>query len=115
MGPMQIYSKVTKGILKGPFPPKVRGACEDLVKGLCKKEPTERLPMKKGGIHNIQKHTWYTGFDWKAMSSHTLAPPYVPQVKSKKDIANFSARKEDMPPQVKYVDDGSGWDKEFAT
>jgi len=113
--PMQIYSKVTKGINKINFPAKCKGNCEDLVKNLCKKEPTDRLPMKKGGIANVQKHKWFAGFDWAAMQTRTLEAPYKPKVKSKKDIANFSARKEDMPPQMKYKDDGSGWDKDFAT
>jgi cGMP-dependent protein kinase len=113
--PMQIYSKVTKGINKVPFPAKLKGNCEDLVKCLCKKEPSDRLPMKKGGIENIKNHAWFAGFDWNAMFSQSLEAPYKPKVKSKKDIANFSARKEDMPPQVKYKDDGSGWDKDFAT
>mmetsp|Transcript_37562 Transcript_37562/g.60197 ORF Transcript_37562/g.60197 Transcript_37562/m.60197 type:complete len:782 (+) Transcript_37562:65-2410(+) len=112
--PMQIYSKVTKGINKVSFPPKIKGPCEDLVKSLCKKEPSDRLPMKKGGIENIQKHAWYKNFDWAAMRE-CKDPPYLPKVKSKKDIANFSARKEDMPPQIKYKDPGTGWDKDFAT
>jgi hypothetical protein len=86
-----------------------------LVKSLCKKEPTERIAMKKGGTENIKKHAWYAGHDWAAMKQMKVEPPYKPKVKSKKDIANFSARKEDMPPQVKYKDDGSGWDKDFAT
>lgn len=113
--PMQIYSKVTKGILKVAFPPKLKGACEDLVKNLCAKDPSERLPVKKGGIENIKKHAWYSGFDWDAMRDGTLEAPYKPIVKSKKDIKNFNARKEDMPPQVRYKDDGTGWDKDFAT
>jgi serine/threonine protein kinase len=113
--PMQIYAKVTKGIQKVAFPPKLKGSCEDLVKSLCTKDATERLPMKKGGIENIKKHAWYNGFDWAKMYSLQEPPPYVPKVKSKKDGANFSARKEDMPPQMKYKDDGTGWDKEFAT
>jgi serine/threonine protein kinase len=113
--PMQIYQKVTKGINKVSFPPKVKGPCEDLVKGLCKKEPSERIPMKKGGIDNIMKHAWYKGFDWPSMKSHSMDKPYAPKVKGPKDIANFSARKEDMPPQIKYKDDGTGWDKDFAT
>merc|ERR1719389_382278 len=107
--PMQIYSKVTKGILKVAFPPKLKGACEDLVKNLCAKDPSERLPVKKGGIENIKKHAWYSGFDWDAMRDGTLEAPYKPIVKSKKDIKNFNARKEDMPPQVRYKDDGTGW------
>merc|ERR1712232_608208 len=113
--PMQIYSKVTKGINKVSFPPKLKGPVEDLIKSLCKKEPSERLPMKKGGIENIKKHKWYGEFSWQGMKDLTMEPPYKPQVKNKKDIANFNARKEDMPPQVPYKDDKSGWDKDFAT
>merc|ERR1712113_559236 len=113
--PMQIYQKVTKGINRVAFPAKCKGLVEDLIKALCKKEPSERLPMKKGGIENIKKHKWYSDFHWKEMESLTLDPPYKPAVKNKKDIANFSARKEDMPPQVPYKDDKSGWDRDFAT
>lgn len=113
--PMQIYSKVTKGINKVSFPSKLKGPCESLVKNLCSSNPTERLPMKKGGIENIKNHQWFNEFDWVGMKNLTLEPPYKPKVKSRKDIANFAARKEDMPPQVKYNDDGSGWDADFAT
>mmetsp|Transcript_131755 Transcript_131755/g.421716 ORF Transcript_131755/g.421716 Transcript_131755/m.421716 type:complete len:768 (+) Transcript_131755:48-2351(+) len=113
--PMLIYQKVVKGINKVNFPKKCKGPLEDLIKGLCRAEPSERLPMKKGGIANLQEHAWYQGFDWQAMQNLTMLAPYVPTVKSKKDIANFSARKEDMPPHVLYKDNGSGWDKDFAT
>lgn len=41
--------------------------------------------------------------------------PYKPQVSNKKDMANFSAKKEDMPPSIPYKDNGSGWDDDFAT
>jgi len=113
--PMQVYQKVTKGIGKVSFPPKCKGAAEDIIKSLCKKEPSERLAMKKGGTNNIKKHAFYKDFDWQAFENLRMDPPYKPQVKNTKDIANFSARKEDMPPHVVYKDDGSGWDKEFAT
>ncbi|CAE7222535.1 egl-4 [Symbiodinium sp. CCMP2456] len=113
--PMQIYQKVTKGINKVTFPPKCKGAAEDLVRSLCKKDPSERLPMKKGGVANLKKHTFFKGFDWQAFEKQSMEPPYKPQVKNKKDIGNFHARKDDLPPQVPYKDDGSGWDKDFAT
>jgi len=113
--PMQIYQKVTKGINRVAFPAKCKGPCEDFIKNLCKKEPSERLPMRKGGSDNIKNHRWYQDFNWQTMSGLTMDPPYKPAVKGKKDIANFSARKEDMPPQVPYKDDKSGWDKDFAT
>merc|ERR1712151_975408 len=41
--PMQIYSKVIKGLLK--------------------KEPSERLPMRPNGIQNLRDHKWFSGFD----------------------------------------------------
>merc|ERR1719277_1299237 len=113
--PMQIYSKVMKGINKVPFPAKCQGAPETLIKGLLHREPSERLPMKLNGTKNLKECKWYQGFDWAAMATLELDPPYKPTVKSKTDIANFSARKEDMPRHVDYKDDGSGWDKDFAS
>jgi len=113
--PMQTYNKVTKGINRVVFPSKLRGNGEDLVKGLCRKDPSQRLPMQKGGIENLRQHAWYKGFDWIAMKDLTLKAPYKPVVKGKKDIANFSVNNGDMPPQIAYTDDGSGWDADFAT
>merc|ERR1719507_1538686 len=51
--PMQIYSKVMKGINKIPFTAKCQGNVEALIKGLLKKEPSQRLPMKAGGTKNM--------------------------------------------------------------
>mmetsp|Transcript_163979 Transcript_163979/g.521323 ORF Transcript_163979/g.521323 Transcript_163979/m.521323 type:complete len:347 (+) Transcript_163979:1358-2398(+) len=113
--PMQIYQKVVRGINRVTFPAKVKPSCVNLIKSLCKAEPSQRLPMTKGGIQNIMDHAWYEGFDWDAMRNMTMQVPYQPQVRNNKDVANFSARKEDMPPQIPYKDDHSGWDKDFAT
>jgi len=113
--PMQIYSKVIKGINKVSMPQKCQGSVAELIKALLKNDPSERLPCLTGGIKNVKNHSWFDSFDWEAMENTTLEPPYKPVVKSKKDLANFSARKEDMPTQLHYTDDGSGWDKGFAT
>jgi len=71
--------------------------------------------MRPGGISNVKSHKWFVGFDWDAMKNLTADPPYKPVVKSKKDLANFSARKEDMPKQLFYHDPGTGWDQDFAS
>eukprot|EP00928_Gymnodinium_smaydae_P026769 TRINITY_DN2091_c0_g2_i1.p1 TRINITY_DN2091_c0_g2~~TRINITY_DN2091_c0_g2_i1.p1 ORF type:complete len:783 (+),score=222.21 TRINITY_DN2091_c0_g2_i1:297-2351(+) len=113
--PMQIYQKVTKGINKAPFPKACKGKAESLIKGLCHANPAERLPMKKGETDNVKKHEFFGGFDWDAMFNLKLDPPYKPTVKSKKDAANFTARAEDMPPQIPYKDPKNGWDADFAT
>lgn len=113
--PMQVYSKVMKGIHRVPFPKKCQGTAEILIKSLLKKEPSERLPMRPGGVKNVKESEWYKDFDWAAHLDGTMTAPYVPVVKSKTDIANFCARKEDMPKFLEYTDDGSGWDRDFAT
>jgi len=114
--PMQIYSKVQKGIGKVTFPKKLKDCkVEGLIKALCCANPSDRLPCKKGGVENIKKHEWYRGFDWEKMWNGTEPPPYKPNVKDPKDKSNFNARKEDMPPQVPYKDPKNGWDKDFAT
>jgi len=113
--PMQIYAKVTKGIGKVTFPTKCQGTVGMLIRSLLKSEPSERLPMRPGGVQNLKSHAWFEGFKWEDMQSGKLAPPYKPVVKSKKDLANFSARPEDRPRQIEYTDPGTGWDKNFAT
>jgi CRP-like cAMP-binding protein len=115
--PMQIYSKVMKGINKVQMPLKCQGDCGNLIKALLKSEPGERLPLKPGGTKNIMEHKWFTSskFDWEKMKALELPVPYKPTVKSKTDISNFAARKEDIPRQVPYTDNGTGWDAKFAT
>lgn len=113
--PVETYSKVMKGIGKVKMPPKCQGAIGDLIKGLLRKEPSERLPMRPGAIQNVKDHKWYVGFNWEGMESQKLDPPYKPIVKSKKDMTNFVARKDDMPNQIEYEDDESEWDQDFAT
>lgn len=54
-------------------------------------------------------------FDWDALSARTMAPPYVPRVKGASDLSNFDQPNLcDGPPQLKYVDPRTGWDKDFA-
>lgn len=112
---MQVYQNVRKGIDRVLFPKTCKGPVEDLIKNLCHQTPTERLPMRKGETKNIKNHLWYKGFQWASLQDGSMQPPYAPKVKSKKDLANFSASQDDMPPQVPYKPDKSGWDKDFAT
>eukprot|EP00434_Breviolum_minutum_P026111 symbB.v1.2.023087.t1/scaffold2089.1/size89944/2 len=113
--PMQIYAKVLKGINAVKFPPQLSPQCVDIIKAICQKEPADRLPMLTGGSKNIKTHAWYKGFNWDKFQDFTLEAPFLPKVKSKKDLANFSVHPDEMPRFIEYVDDGSGWDKDFAT
>mmetsp|Transcript_24799 Transcript_24799/g.67719 ORF Transcript_24799/g.67719 Transcript_24799/m.67719 type:complete len:352 (-) Transcript_24799:219-1274(-) len=110
---IHIFRKVTRGMEFVNFPP--RGDWPSLVKGLCKQDPSERLPMRKDGSKTVEEHPWFKngGFDWKALDARTMAAPYVPQVKSANDLANFEAHQEDAPPEIPYSDPGNGWDNGF--
>eukprot|EP00927_Polykrikos_kofoidii_P028220 TRINITY_DN24670_c0_g1_i1.p1 TRINITY_DN24670_c0_g1~~TRINITY_DN24670_c0_g1_i1.p1 ORF type:complete len:750 (-),score=152.43 TRINITY_DN24670_c0_g1_i1:197-2446(-) len=113
--PIMIYQNVTKGINKVTFPKQCRGAAEDFIKGLCHASSAERLPMRKGGIGNVKTHAWFAGFSWPSLESCKMTAPFVPVVKSKKDLANFCVSKDDLPPTIPYKPDKSNWDKNFAT
>jgi len=96
------------------LPKKCQGPAGHLVKGLLRKEASERLPMRSGGVSNLKNHEWYSKFDWAALEKEEMKPPFKPNVKSETDLGNFSARSEDKPKQVTYQDDGTGWDLAFA-
>jgi len=113
--PQKTMGLIQKGITTVKFPAVLKTGGEDFVKKLCGKDPSKRLGFKKGGMTNVQKHIWFKGFDWDTMLDGSMEPPYKPVVKSKTDLKNFSANVADKPPQIPYKDDGSGWDKEFAT
>mmetsp|Transcript_55893 Transcript_55893/g.126082 ORF Transcript_55893/g.126082 Transcript_55893/m.126082 type:complete len:824 (-) Transcript_55893:149-2620(-) len=110
---MAMYGKVLRGINHVFFPPKAEGITEDLVKNILKTDPSERLPMRRGGIQNVKSHAWYKGFNWDGLVDGTLKPPHVPAVKSKTDLRNFCHVKATKANWIEWTDDGSGWDKEF--
>lgn len=113
--PMHVYANVMAGIDKVRFPMQCQGYAKELVMELLKSDPSERLTVRSGGVTNLKAHQWYSGFDWKALEQLTLVPPLVPHVQDPKDVSNFYANERDIPTPVPYIDDGSGWDDDFAT
>jgi len=113
--PMDIFRNVKKGIDKVTNYGKCSEPLKDFIKGMCSSTPSARPPMRKGGVKNLKAHKWFAPFDWESLETLRMQPPYIPQIGNKKDTSNFEARENDLPPQLPYVDDGSGWDKSFAT
>ncbi|XP_065072407.1 cGMP-dependent protein kinase 1-like isoform X2 [Rhopilema esculentum] len=108
--PMKTYNIILKGIDMVEFPRKITRNAHNLIKKLCKDNPSERLGYQKNGLKDIQKHKWFDGFNWEGHRNHKLAPPIIPKVKSQTDASNFDdyPKEDDIPP-----DDLSGWDKDF--
>eukprot|EP00928_Gymnodinium_smaydae_P069712 TRINITY_DN5336_c0_g6_i1.p1 TRINITY_DN5336_c0_g6~~TRINITY_DN5336_c0_g6_i1.p1 ORF type:complete len:785 (+),score=123.47 TRINITY_DN5336_c0_g6_i1:60-2414(+) len=112
--PVEIYKKVQRGIDAVAFPKKCKGAVENIIRGLLRQKPEERLPVRAGGLANLQQHQWYRHFDWHSFVDGTLPAPYIPKVQGVKDNTNFLQRKADKAPIFTKVD-RSGWDNDFAT
>lgn len=54
--PMKTYNKILKGIDAVEFPRCITRNASNLIKKLCRDNPTERLGYQRGGITEIQKH-----------------------------------------------------------
>jgi len=112
--PMQTYTKIMHGNIH--YPRHFSRNVIDLIKRLLRSKPTKRLGVIKGGTDNIKKHPWFlqtTDFDWIAFQNFQMEAPYKPSITGPSDISNFQEYSEDTLEKKIYVDNGSGWDKEF--
>ncbi|KAK9530947.1 hypothetical protein VZT92_012419 [Zoarces viviparus] len=109
--PMKTYNVILRGIDMIEFPKKITKNAANLIKKLCRDNPSERLGNLKNGVKDIQKHKWFEGFNWEGLRKGTLTPPITPDVSSPTDTSNFDNFPEDTdePPP----DDNSGWDYDF--
>ncbi|XP_052381997.1 cGMP-dependent protein kinase 1-like [Oncorhynchus keta] len=109
--PMKTYNIILRGLDMVEFPKKISKIAANLIKRLCRDNPSERVGNQKNGVKNIQKHKWFECFNWEGLRQATLAPPFTLTVKGPLDTGNFdcfSDDNEDPPP-----DEESGWDLEF--
>ncbi|XP_034457426.1 cGMP-dependent protein kinase 1-like isoform X1 [Hippoglossus hippoglossus] len=109
--PMNTYNIILKGIDMIEFPKKITKSAANLVKRLCRDNPSERLGNQKNGVKDIQKHKWFEGFNWDGLRQGTTDSPFTPTVNGPLDNGNFDYFPEDTddPPP----DEESGWDLEF--
>ncbi|XP_074648195.1 cGMP-dependent protein kinase 1-like isoform X2 [Tubulanus polymorphus] len=108
--PMKTYNIILKGIDVIEFPKRISRNAHQLIKKLCRDNPSERLGYQKNGIADIKKHKWFQGFDWDGLQKLRMIPPFVPKVRGPTDVSNFDnyPKDSDIP-----VDETSGWDENF--
>jgi len=111
--PMGTYKKIIQGKFK--FPKYFTPGSRDLIARLLRTRPTKRLPILKGGADNVRTHNWYkeSKFDWNALRDGSRKAPYVPKVKSVKDISNFDQRDARNSEPCKGRKPQTDWDHEF--
>ncbi|XP_041666926.1 cGMP-dependent protein kinase 1-like [Cheilinus undulatus] len=109
--PMKTYNIILRGIDMIEFPKKITKSAANLIKRLCRDNPSERLGNQKNGVKDIQKHKWFEGFNWDGLRQGTIDSPFTPTVDGPLDNSNFDFFPEDSdgPPP----DEDSGWDLEF--
>ena len=60
-----------------------------------KSNHAKRLGVGKTGITNIQKHRWFSGFDWDGLASQRLPSPIKPVISGNDDVSYFDFYEED--------------------
>ncbi|XP_073322731.1 cGMP-dependent protein kinase 2 [Pagrus major] len=107
---MMTYTFILKGIEKMDFPKKITKRPEDLIRKLCRRNPSERLGNLKNGITDIKKHRWFNGFNWEGLKARTLLSPLKRELTGPTDHSYFDSYPpdEDSPPE-----ELSGWDMDF--
>jgi len=102
--PSEIRRKAQQGVEAACLPSTASWA--DLVKGLCRLSPHERLPMLPGGTENLERQAWFAAanFDWEAHSTLCMKAPHVPVLRGPKDLGNFSSSDQVFPLHVHCQD-----------
>ncbi|CAN0440529.1 unnamed protein product [Lampetra planeri] len=108
--PMKTYNAILWGMERVHFPNEVGKRAEDIIRRLCRQNPSERLGNQKHGVGDVRKHKWFQGFDWEGLRANQLASPLKREVSGPTDFKNFDWFPEDLdvPP-----DETSGWDHDF--
>eukprot|EP00404_Azadinium_spinosum_P004324 CAMPEP_0180459290 /NCGR_PEP_ID=MMETSP1036_2-20121128/22777_1 /TAXON_ID=632150 /ORGANISM="Azadinium spinosum, Strain 3D9" /LENGTH=848 /DNA_ID=CAMNT_0022465955 /DNA_START=1 /DNA_END=2547 /DNA_ORIENTATION=- len=113
--PCLIFWKVERGIEHASFTDE-KATWADLVRGLCKQEPRDRLPVRAGGARGVSEHAWFTdaNFNWSALDRQEMPAPSKPPLNGPFDLQNFDSIGQDTPKAGKsYEDPGTGWDADF--
>jgi serine/threonine protein kinase len=112
---MQIYKNIVKGFKKETFPENFPVVLIDIIKGLCRKKPEERLPMGPGGLKNLKEHPWYAKYGWDSVAKKSVDAPFIPPAKTVEEYRESLTVGFEEPPMVAYEDDGTNWDAEFCS
>lgn len=96
------------------FPESMDSDTQDLIAGLCRVNPGERLGNLGNGTADIKKHPYFKSIDWDAVYRRKNKGPIIPEIRSATDTSCFDEY--DPAPDSKSVytsDMASKYDKEF--
>ena len=86
-----MFDLITKAELKFPKKIEVSEDAKDLIKKLLIKNQDLRLGSE-GGFETIKKHSFFKGFDFKALEEKKLEAPFIPVLRGSMDLSNFDSK-----------------------
>ena len=80
-----------RSITEDEYPPvdDISADAEDLLEGLLRKDPTDRLGSLASGEKDILKHPWFDGMSLTKLRERRIEPPWIPKVSDPFDASNF--------------------------
>ena len=82
---------ITKSDLKFPKKIQISDNAKDLIKKLLIKDQDLRLGAE-GGFETIKNHSFFKGFDFKALEEKKIEAPYIPTLRGSIDVTNFDSK-----------------------
>ncbi|XP_074594217.1 cGMP-dependent protein kinase, isozyme 1-like [Brevipalpus obovatus] len=124
--PLKTYNIILRGFEEIVFDEKIFSKnAINLIRRLCKENPSERIGVQKNGFHDLKRHKWFAGFDWGALVRRAIKPPIIPILNGPTDTRYFDLSSSDItlrnhfdrdffPSEDCLDDDGpDDWDCEF--
>ena len=92
--------KLFKQIKSGEpeYPEDMTPEWQDLLKGLFKKDPADRLGGKLGSADEIKNHPWYSQVDWDILKEKKIIPPFKPKLDGEDDTKYIDNEFTEMVP-----------------
>ena len=87
----KMFDLITKSELKFPKNIQISYEAKDLIKKLLIKNQDLRLGSNQGFI-DIKEHSFFKGFDFKALEEKKIKAPFIPELKGSMDLTNFDSK-----------------------
>ena len=87
----KMFELITKSEVQFPKKIEVSENAKDLISKLLIKNQDLRLGSQ-GGFEDIKKHSFFKGFDFKALEERKIEAPYIPTLKGSMDVTNFDSK-----------------------
>jgi len=85
------------------LPSHVSEHAKSLISKLLTTNPAKRLGNLKRKEKDITSHPWFQGFDWDAHASKKMPAPYIPMLRSNKDLAYVNQKSDALLRKVERM------------